>query len=321
MYKITAEQQLKELTSRLTPIVNVCVIVHRKNKFLIGHRNPSHGIDPIDVWLFPGGRMKFTETLQEAAVRKLHEELPGVDATLKKLVTIRSDYGSDARANGIAIYYLFDHNSGEPKPNDQLDGFRWETLVGLDNNEKFYPMEKKIASEIIYALKFINTNSDELIVRVDENDNIIGEIDKLTAHNDRNIYHRSALIVVYNSKGNVILHQRSFMKSSGAGKWDVFGGHNNIGLTIDQTAKLELLEELGIETQLEFKFKKLYRKEKQSEFMYIYKTESDGPYAFDRNEVEQVKEFEITKLLNGGYDSEYDFLPHVKEFITRLESE
>ena len=318
MYKITEEQQLKELTSRITPIVNVCVIVHDKDKFLIGHRNPNHRKYALDGWLFPGGRMKYTETLQEAAIRKLNEELPGVNATLKKLVTVQSHIGYDSRANGISIYYLFDYLSGEPQPNDQLDSFAWQSLKELDKNPKFYSPEKMIAGELITALKYINTNSDEMIVQVDENDNVIGKIAKLVAHNDNSIYHRAALIVVFNSQGEVILHQRSFLKNSGAGKWDVFGGHNAFGMSIDLTAKSELLEELGIDTPLEFKFKKLFRKPKQSEFMYIYETHSDGPYAYDRNEVEKVQAFNVEKLLNGGYDKDYEILPHVKEFLKSL---
>jgi hypothetical protein len=98
-----------------------------------------------------------------------------------------------------------------------------------------------LASEVKMALQYINTNGDEMLVRVDENDKIIGKIEKNKAHADNTIYHRTALIIVFNSRGEVLLHQRSFLKNSGAGKWDIFGGHNNAGMTIEQTAESEFL--------------------------------------------------------------------------------
>jgi isopentenyl-diphosphate delta-isomerase len=314
---VTKEMQVNELLKRVTPIVNIGVIVQQKGKYLIGHRNPTHLDDPGDFWIFPGGRVRYDETLQEAAIRKLKEELPGVEATIKKLVTVISDKGYDHRANGVTVYYLFDYLSGEPKVNTQLDRFNWQSIDELEKNEKLFPLEKAISSEIQLALKYINSNSDELIVEVDKEDNVIGKIEKYKAHSDNRVFHRSALIIVYNTKGEVVLHQRSFLKSSGAGQWDVFGGHNNYGMTIEQTAQSELYEELGIDTPIEFLFKVFYQDNKQSEFMYIYKSISDGPYAFDKNEVEQVSNFDVEKLLKGEYDKEFDILEHVKDLIKK----
>jgi len=105
-YKVTIEQQLKELTSRIPPIINVDIIVGHNYKYLVGKR--ARGApDTIIGWLFPGSRMHFDEKPQETAMRVLKNELPGVNAKLKKLITVGSNKGIDKRAYGITIYFTF----------------------------------------------------------------------------------------------------------------------------------------------------------------------------------------------------------------------
>lgn len=118
-FTISPAQQLIELTNRITPILNVDIVVFRRKdpddttsdpEFLIGHRNPQKYKDIIiDEWLFPGGRMKYDETPQEAAHRILVNELPGVQAHFKKIIAAQPDRGYDHRAYGVTLYYLFEY--------------------------------------------------------------------------------------------------------------------------------------------------------------------------------------------------------------------
>jgi len=330
-FKITKEQQIKELIERVPPILNVDVVVFKKDltdkkniyKFLIGHRNPNKLVEikEMEEWLFPGGRMKYTETPQEAAERILRKELPGVKAQLKKLGTAISDKGYDHRANGVTLFYLYEYIEGEPSPNEDLDKFIWLNSNDMIKQEFVYDIDASILSEMEAIIRTMNTTEDEMIVEVDENDKEIGSEIKRVLHSDNTRYHRAAHMMIFTSKGDVILHQRSFLKSNGAGLWDMFGGHQVYGHTIEQTAKQELMEELGVETDLKFKKSWLFKSEKQAEYCYVYYGVSDGPYGYDRNEVEQIKIFDCEKLLNGEYDKEYEFVePFTKMYLEDLRS-
>ena len=189
----------------------------------------------------------------------------------------------------------------------------------MRNKKYSYPIDIKILDEMEAAVRSMNTSQDEIIVEVNKNNKEIGYAIKRELHSDNKRFHRAAHMMVFTSKGDVILHQRSFTKTSGAGLWDMFGGHQVYGHTIEQTAKQELIEELGIETNLTFVRTGLFQNEKQSEFYYLYYGIHDGPYGYDRNEVEQIKVFDSDKLLNGDYDDEYEFVePFTKMYIKEL---
>ncbi len=333
-FNITEEMQLKELNKRIPPILNVDVVVFRRDdkdfsdqgKFLIGHRNPKHLIKEnkrfIDGkkmplrWLFPGGRMKYTETPQEAAERILKIELPGVSARLKKLATVISDKGYDYRANGVTIFFLYEYVSGEPLPNDQLYEFIWGTSEDIRNKENVYDHDISVLEELESVVRTMNSTEDEILVEVDKDDKEIGTIVKRDAHATTKRFHRAAHIMIFNSKGEVVLQKRSLNKSRGAGLWDMHGGHQAAGMTIEQTAKQELIEEVGI--VIELKLLKVFL-HKSQEYCHVYYGVSDGPYAFDRNEVQAIKSFNCEKLLNGEYDNEYKFVvPFAKQYTKEL---
>jgi len=329
-FEITEEMQLKELNKRIPPILNVDVVVFRRDnkeflnqgKFLIGHRNPKHLPKDKNLpqrWLFPGGRVKYTETPQEAAERILKNELTGVNANLKKLATVIADRGYDYRANGVTIYFLYEYVSGEPKPNNQLCEFLWGTSEDIRNKKNVYDHDVAVLRELEAVVRTMNTTEDEILVEVDKNNKEIGTIIKRDAHSTKKRFHRAAHMMIFNSKGEVILQQRSLNKSLGAGLWDMHGGHQAAGMTIEQTAKQELMEELGVDVDLKLLEVFLFKGKTQSEYCHVYYGVSDGPYGFDRNEVQAIKAFDCEKLLNGDYDNKYKFvIPFPKKYTKEL---
>lgn len=306
-FVVTKDQQLNELTKRVTPVVNVDIIVHKEGQFLVGEKGGEI--------VFPGGRMKFDETIQQAIERIGSREIEGVTFSVQKLITCLENKGYDERANGVTLYYLCQYESGEVTKSDQLDSIQWLTINQLFKIDNWHYMNKLIASDLIVALASANSSEDEMLVEVDSNDTPIGSVQKRVAHITSAIYHRSTQIIVINNAGKVILHQRSKKKSLGALKWDLFGGHVKEGSTPEETAHEELQEELGVSAELTFVAKPLLQSEHQSEFMYIYGCCHDGPYNFDPNEVEQIAEFDIQKLINGDYSDKFDILPHVIEYL------
>jgi len=309
-YKISKEKQLKELNSRVPPILNVDIVILKDGKYLVGFMNPKRGKQQDgypQYWLFPGGRVRFTETPEEAAHRILTKETPGISAQLKKLITVISDRGHDSRAYGVTIYYLFEYKSGKPRKNDQLIRFKWVNRKELLGLPRAYSLDQRIVNEIDVAIRTRNTSEDEILVEVNKQNKVIGIIPKRIAHSTNKRYHRAAHIIIFNSKGEVILQKRPITKAQMPGYWDIHGGHQADGQTIQQTAQAELSEELGITTNLQFKKVRLLKLQKQAEFAHVYYGIHDGPYGFDRNEVEKIQAFDPEKILKGKYKN-YKFV-------------
>ncbi|MBW2977696.1 NUDIX domain-containing protein [Candidatus Woesearchaeota archaeon] len=86
----------------------------------------------------------------------------------------------------------------------------------------------------------------ELNYHVDDQDNVIGKVD----HNDvieKGVLNRGVGVVVFNSKGEIFVHQRSHNKKIFPGYYDyAFGGSVIVGESYEQAAARELEEETGI---------------------------------------------------------------------------
>lgn len=178
------------------------------------------------------------------------------------------------------------------------------------NKKSFYLM----------ALNLFAGNEDELLAEVDKNNKEIGAIFRADAHRDPSRYHRSASILVFNSKGQIVLNKRSKFKLVDQGKWDLTGGHQAFGMTIKQAAETELYEELGIQAKLHAIRVGLRQDEKQSEYYHLFYTVHDGPYTSQPQEVEEIKAFDCQKLLDGKYDKTHEFLYYVKERVKETKS-
>ncbi|MBI2414230.1 NUDIX domain-containing protein [candidate division WWE3 bacterium] len=317
-YKVTRDMQIKELINRVPPVVNVNLVIYKEGKFLIGTRSIKKDKLEHGLLLYPGGRMQFDETIAQCTKRILEAEVCGVQANLRRLITACTDLGTDVRSYNVNLYYLMDYVAGTPKPSFQFDSFKWYTEEELTRESKIVDEVQDIIGEVSAAVRLINTNEEEILVEADRDDNEVGSISKREAHHTSSRFHRAAHIVIFTSKGEVVLHQRSMNKITSAGKWDMFGGHQVYGHTIGQTAQAELAEELGINVPLTLVEKNLYSTNTQNEWAYLYYGISDGPYGFDRNEVAQIKVFDCERLLNGEYSKGYDILSHVFTYIERL---
>ena len=59
---------------------------------------------------------------------------------------------------------------------------------------------------------------------------------------------------------------------------------------------------------------------KQSEYYYLFYTIHDGPYKFDKHEVQCVKAFDCQRLLDNEYDNDFQILSHVYDYVKELKS-
>jgi len=98
-----------------------------------------------------------------------------------------------------------------------------------------------------------------MVILVDHNDLEIGTIEKMEAH-EKALLHRAFSVFIFNSMGELLLQQRAKDKYHSAGLWtNTCCSHPYPGeITIDG-ANRRLLEEMGLKTDLNFKFKFQYK--------------------------------------------------------------
>lgn len=140
---------------------------------------------------------------------------------------------------------------------------------------------------------------DELFDLVDENDRIVGKVTRKEVHNNPKLIHRSAIILLFNKKGQLFLHERSRTKDTYPGYWTAsVGGHLQSGQTYHQAAIREMEEELGITKPPRLKRlgKVLLRTSQETEFQTIYQTTYEGLLRLDKQEIKQGKFFRLDKI-------------------------
>ena len=88
----------------------------------------------------------------------------------------------------------------------------------------------------------------ELLIQVDENNIVIGSIQRGLAHESSGIFYRTIYVLVINGNDEVLIHKRSETKDLYPNCWDLsVGGHVNYQDSYEETAARELREELGLE--------------------------------------------------------------------------
>jgi len=159
-------------------------------------------------------------------------------------------------------------------------------------------------------------NNDELFIVVDKNDKILGTATRNECHSNKNLIHRGIYVIVFDSKGRILLQKRSMKKDLGPGLWGVsVGGHCAPGESYEDTAKREMKEELGISLKLEKIGKILERKEEESEYNTIFSAViGKEKIKFDRDEIDEVKFCDASEIKKLPENAVTQSLRHVMSF-------
>ena len=136
---------------------------------------------------------------------------------------------------------------------------------------------------------------EEQVVLVDEQCTEKGLMGKTEAH-EKGILHKAISILLFNSKGEMLLQQRAFSKYHWAGIWsNACCSHPRANETFENAASRRLREELNIETPLEKKFHFIYKaKDEKSgltehEYDWVFFGIYDGSIDFNPDEVNDIK--------------------------------
>ena len=91
---------------------------------------------------------------------------------------------------------------------------------------------------------------EEKVILVNENDEQIGLMEKIEAH-EKALLHRAFSVFVYNDKNEVMIQQRALSKYHSPGLWtNTCCSHQREGETNVEAGKRRLMEEMGFQTDL-----------------------------------------------------------------------
>lgn len=115
----------------------------------------------------------------------------------------------------------------------------------------------------------------ELLILVDEKDNEIGFMDKLSVHEQGKL-HRAFSLFIFNSKGELLLQQRADDKYHSPGLWsNTCCSHPRFGEKMKDAVNRRLKEELGFVCKMQHLFSFTYKTQfsnglTEHEFDHVY---------------------------------------------------
>lgn len=136
---------------------------------------------------------------------------------------------------------------------------------------------------------------DETLILVDAADREIGHLDKASAHDGEGVLHRAFSLFIFNSRGELLLQQRTADKRLWPGFWaNSCCSHPRRGETIEEAIHRRLREELGLACELEFLFKFQYQARygeagSEHELCHVFAGRSDVPPRVNITEIAAVR--------------------------------
>jgi isopentenyl-diphosphate delta-isomerase len=132
--------------------------------------------------------------------------------------------------------------------------------------------------------------NNQQVILVDENDNAIGAIEKIEAH-QKGLKHRAFSIFIFNSKGKMLLQRRALSKYHSGGLWsNTCCSHPAPGEQTKFAALRRLNEEMGFTTSLKEVFHFSYMASfgnglTENEFDHVFVGEYEGEIGASPDEV------------------------------------
>jgi inorganic pyrophosphatase len=262
----------------------------------------------------PGGSPEKGESYAETLIREIKEET-GCDVAEYKneqsKSIVFSDFTRESCEIGVLQHraVLFDVTiSG--KPQTKGDGLDSGGAVWIDIDE----LNEDNATP--YALIAANKS---LISLADENDNVIATGLRGTPLKQGRFV-MIAAVLLFNSRGNLILQKIAAHKKWG-GLWTYSAaGHVDAGEDYATAAKRELAEEMGIKADLEKEVAvvPVIRAGRQIAFHHVFIARSDDKIVADESEVAEVKEISLDELKLAVKQHSEDFLDAFVEALKPL---
>jgi 8-oxo-dGTP diphosphatase len=113
------------------PKVGVAVFIIKDGKFVMTHRQGSHG---KDTWGLPGGHLEYGESWEECAKREALEEV-GLDIKNVRFLGVTNTVFENEGKHSVTIFMIADRETGqatnlEPQKSKEIAWFTYETMPG-----------------------------------------------------------------------------------------------------------------------------------------------------------------------------------------------
>ena len=142
---------------------------------------------------------------------------------------------------------------------------------------------------------------EEQVVVVSENDEILGLMEKMNAH-ENGILHRAFSVFLFNDIGEMLLQKRAPGKYHSPNQWtNAVCSHPKIDETYLEGAQRRLNEELGITADLTEKFSFIYKADVgqnlwEHELDHVFTGNYEGNFALNEEEVSEVRYISMQQL-------------------------
>lgn len=145
------------------------------------------------------------------------------------------------------------------------------------------------------------SDHEELLEVVNHKGEVVCILPRNHIHGDPSLIHRVVHVLVFNTKGHLLLQKRSMSKDVAPGRWDTsVGGHLNPGEDPVSAAKREMREELGIfSCEPNFLYTYMHTNSYETELVYTYSCLYEGEINFNQEEIDEVKFWSLEVI--GGH--------------------
>lgn len=164
----------------------------------------------------------------------------------------------------------------------------------------------------------------EHVILVNENDQEVGTLEKLEAH-QKGTLHRAFSVLLFNSKGKLLIQKRALSKYHSAGLWtNSCCSHPKPGESIEKAARRRLQEEMGIDVQPEYVYSFIYKANLdgglvEHEFDHVLVGHFDGEPKINAHEVADWKFASLRELKDQVRDNPAAFTHWFKLILTHPE--
>ena len=154
--------------------------------------------------------------------------------------------------------------------------------------------------------------SEEKVILVDKNDNQVGLMPKLEAH-EKGLLHRAFSIFIFNSRYELLLQKRASSKYHSGGLWtNTCCSHPREGEDTLDAANRRLDEEMGIKTSLRKVYDFIYKAELDNqlteyEFDHVFYGVCDRDPILNKDEAEDFKWVDMETLNNDIIKNENNY--------------
>jgi isopentenyl-diphosphate Delta-isomerase len=163
----------------------------------------------------------------------------------------------------------------------------------------------------------------EKVILVDEQDNVIGEMEKMEAH-QKGLLHRAFSVLVFNEYFQLLLHRRALGKYHSPGLWtNTCCSHPRIDENIASAGHRRLMEEMGFDCPLTEIFSFTYRASFDNgliehELDHVFVGIFNGIPEINPDEVAEYKWASLEEIEQNSKEQPADFTEWFKILLPKL---